>query len=220
MRVKKGISFDDADPKQLKRINAIARVGADLFSTKGYLETSMDDIAAAAKVTKGAVYHYFASKAEILYFICSTYVDLDLGGLEHSLADIKDSSEKIEFIILHHVDHFAHHVYAARTLLHESYNLPPKYLKEVRARERKYYQIVSGVVSDFLGEGARKEVATTLTFTLFGMLNWIYKWYNPKDDIKPKELSQMIYEVFTNGVRHSPSIQAGLDSLHKKIVNP
>ncbi len=35
----------------------IAKTAAELFGTKGYLETNMDDIAAAAGVTKGGVYH-------------------------------------------------------------------------------------------------------------------------------------------------------------------
>ena len=58
------------------------KASAQLFASRGYIETSVDDIAAAANVTKGGVYHYFASKTEILYFICSTYVDLDPKDLE------------------------------------------------------------------------------------------------------------------------------------------
>ena len=203
MKAKKSISLHTTDQKQLKRVNAIAKASAELFSTKGYLETSIDDIAAAAKTTKGGIYHYFASKTEILYLICSTYIDLDLGNLEQSLSVLGNSADKIKFIISHHVEHYTNHAYAAKTLLHESYNLPPKYLKEVTARERRYYEIVSGVISDFLGPEARKEVVTALSFTLFGMLNWIYKWYNPKGGIKAKELSQLIYEIFTGGAMNS-----------------
>ena len=203
MRAKKGIGLQTTDQKQLKRINAIAKVSAELFSTKGYLETSVDDIAAAAKTTKGGIYHYFASKTEILYLICSTYIDLDLGGLEQSLSVIENSADKIRFIISHHIEHYATHAYAAKTLLHESYNLPPKYLKEISARERRYYKIVSGVISDFVGPKAGRDVVTALSFTLFGMLNWIYKWYNPKGAIKTKDLSQLIYEIFAGGASNS-----------------
>jgi AcrR family transcriptional regulator len=203
MAAKKGISLDAADPKQRKRINTIVKVSAELFSTKGYLETSVDDIAAAAEITKGAVYYYFESKTEILYLICSTYVDLDLENLEQSLAGLEGGAEKIRFIVFNHINHYATHAAAAKVLLHESYSLPPKYLKEVRAREKRYYRIVSRVISEFLGEKARKEVVTTLAFTLFGMMNWIYSWYNPKDAIKPEELSRLIYEVFKNGVINS-----------------
>lgn len=46
----------------------------------------------------------------------------------------------------------------------------------------------------------RKDIVTALTFTLFGMLNWIYSWYNPKGPLKPAELSNLIFETFTKGV--------------------
>src|SRR5208283_2333097 len=116
--LRKGIAFARADERQIRRINALAKASAQLFASKGYIETSVDDIAAAASVTKGGVYHYFASKTEILYFICSTYVDLDLEGLEQSLAGLKESAEKIKFIVSHHIDHYARHAPAAKTLLH------------------------------------------------------------------------------------------------------
>jgi len=196
---KRGIRFDTADPKQGKRIMKLAKIAAELFGTKGYLETSIDDIAAAARVTKGGVYHYFGSKTEILYFICSTYVDLDLENLEQSLAGIKGSVEKIKFIIFRHIEHYAAREYGAKTLLHEAHCLPPKYFKQVKEREKQYFRIVSRVLSEYLGPRARKDVVTALAFTLFGMLNWIYSWYDPRKPLKPKELSKLIFEIFTKG---------------------
>lgn len=203
MSPKKGISFNNADPKQIKRINAIAKVSAKLFADRGYLETSMDDIAAAAKVTKGGIYHYFGSKTDILYFICSTYVDLDLENLEQSLSTIGTDAERIRFIIFRHIRHYTTHVFAAKTLLNEAYNLPVRYFKEVKAREKQYFGIVAGVLSQYPNVRGRKDIVTALTFALFGMMNWIYSWYNPRGSIKPEELSQLIYEIFTAGIENS-----------------
>ena len=203
MATKKGISIDKANLKQMKRINTIAKVSAQLFGIKGYLQTSVEDIAAAVRVTKGGVYHYFPNKTEILYFICSTYVDLDLEGLERSLSELQKCTEKIKFIVFRHINHYVSHTAAAKTLLNEAYNLPPRYLREVRARERRYFEIVCGVISEFLGTKSSKDLVTTLTFTLFGMMNWIYSWYDPKGAMNPEELSQLIYEVFTSGIKNS-----------------
>lgn len=202
MSPKKGINFNNADLKQIKRINAIAKVSAQLFADKGYLETSMTDIAAAARVTKGGIYHYFGSKTDILYFICSTYVDLDLENLEHSLSTIETAAERIKFIIFRHIGHYATHIFAAKTLLNEAYNLPVRYFKEVKAREKRYFGIVAGVLSRCPSARGRKDIVTAMTFSLFGMMNWIYSWYNPKGSIKPEELSQLIYEIFTSGINN------------------
>jgi AcrR family transcriptional regulator len=208
MGQKKGINFAEADPKQTKRMNAIAKVSARLFSEKGYLETSMDAIATAARVTKGGIYHYFGSKTDILYFICSTYVDIDLENLEQSLNAIETTSEKIRFIIFRHIRHYTTHMFAARTLRNEAYNLPLRYFKEVKAREKRYFSIVSGVLSKSPRAGGRRDVVTALSFTLFGMMNWIYSWYDPKGRMKPDELSELIYNVFTTGI-NNPILEQG-----------
>jgi AcrR family transcriptional regulator len=212
MPARKGISYDEADPKQTKRINAIAKVSAQLFATRGYLETSMESIAAAARITKGGIYHYFGSKTDILYFICSRYVELDLENLERSLSSIETTSEKVKFIIFPHIKHYTTHVSEAKTLLNEAYNLPLRYFKEVKAREKQYFKIVAGVLAGFPSAGGRKDVVTALTFTLFGMMNWIYSWYDPKGRIKPEELSQLIYDVFMNGVSKPILMQKQLGS--------
>jgi AcrR family transcriptional regulator len=200
LKPSKGIAFGNANAKQIKKIHAIVKVGADLFSAKGYRQTSMGDIARVAKVTKGGVYHYFRSKTEILYFICSSYVTLDLEGLEQSLGTMKETSEKVKFIIFRHVDHFTTHSSAAKTLLNESYNLPPPYRKEVKSIERRYFDIVAEVVSEYQRFRSKKHIVTALTFTLFGMMNWIYRWYNPKGPLDPKRLSTIIFETFVKGV--------------------
>ena len=164
------------------------------------MPTRRSVIAAATRVTKAGINHYFGSKTDILYFICSRYVDLDLENIEQSLSTIETTSEKVKLIIFRHIKHYTTHVSAAKTLLNEAYNLPLRYFKEVKAREKQYFKIVAGVLTGYPSTGGRKDVVTALTFTLFGMMNWIYSWYDPKGSIKPEELSQLIYEVFMNGV--------------------
>lgn len=44
---------------------AVVRAADTLFAARGYAEVSIEDIVKAAKVTRGALYHHFASKAEI-----------------------------------------------------------------------------------------------------------------------------------------------------------
>jgi AcrR family transcriptional regulator len=188
--------------RQSKTKNLIAGAAAKLFSTRGYLATSIDDIAEAARISKGKAYYYFKSKSEILHFVCSKYVELDLENLEGSLKLKQNALEKIRFIIDHHINHYTTNTFAAKTLIKEAYSLPKEYLKDVKAMERQYFEITANVISEFLGVNERKEIVTTLTFTLYGMMNWIYSWYDPKGKVKPKELSNLIFRIFTSGIRY------------------
>src|SRR5260370_7306391 len=44
---------------------AVLAAARSLFGRNGYAQTSVDEIADAARVTKGAVYHHFAGKAAL-----------------------------------------------------------------------------------------------------------------------------------------------------------
>ena len=49
---------------------AILDAAGNLFSGQGFAATSVDAVAAAAGVAKGAVYHHFASKEAIFEAVC------------------------------------------------------------------------------------------------------------------------------------------------------
>jgi len=188
--------------KSLKRQIQIGKAAASVFNRKGYLETNMDDIAAAAKSSKGGLYHYFSSKDEILLFILDNYMDLVLENLEDQVHARRDSTSKIQFIIERHIDLYANHIAEAKTLLHDAHCLSPKNYKQVSAKEREYYRLVVEVLSEFFeGSGyIKRDELKALAFLLFGMCNWTYHWYDPKGPIKPNRLSKIIWNVFLKGI--------------------
>jgi AcrR family transcriptional regulator len=189
-----------ASPRDDTKMRMIGRAAAKLFNQKGYLETSLVDISSAVGMSKGGIFHYFPTKNDILYFILSNYMDVVLEGLEEDLQEFDESLSKIRFIISRHLELYTKNVHEAKTLLHEASLLPPKYLNSVHKKEKKYFQIVSAVLSDFLGDRAQKDELTAITFSLFGICNWIYSWYNPKGNLSHHELSEIIYSIFSGGL--------------------
>jgi len=183
--------------KSHKKILMIATTAAKLFSAKGYIETSMEDVAAAAKISKGGIYHYFSSKCDILNYILSTFMDFVLENVEQDVQQIADPAEKIRLLILRHVKTYSEHMYLAKALLHEAHSLPSAKLKKIKSKEKSYFAAIADIVSTYLGHGVDKDRLTVLTFNLLGMCNWIYSWYNPQGSIGPEELSQMIFDTFT-----------------------
>lgn len=201
--------MDKLDEKSLRKAMKISKAAARLFCRKGYLETTMDEIAAAAKISKGGMYYYFPSKTEVLYFILSNYMDMVLKDLENDLKYMVDNEDKVRFIISRHIELYANKSSEARVLLHDAHCLPAKYFKAIAEKEREYFKIVSGVISSFFGDSLPKEQLTSITFTLFGMCNWIYSWYDPKGAVTPQQLSKIIWTVFlegATGIKHSMSM--------------
>ena len=148
------------DEKSLlnKRKRTIGKVGAELFSKKGYTETSMEDIAAAAKLSKGGIYHYFPSKAEVLYFILDNFMNIILKDLPEELEQIDDGLEKLRRLISRHIDLYPKHMAEAKTMWHMVPNLPPKYFKKIVAKEREYFHITANALRVYLA-GLRRNRA-------------------------------------------------------------
>jgi len=190
---------DDKKPLN-KRRRVIAKAGAELFSRKGFVETSMEDISAAAKLSKGGIYHYFSSKTDLLAFILDNFMDIVLENLEAELDVIDDGLEKVRRLIFRHVELYPKHMAEARTLFFEAKNLPQRPFKNIVNKEREYYRIAAGVLSGYFGSFVDKDQVTAITFIILSMCNSIYAWYNPKSAIKPEDLSQTIFKILTEGV--------------------
>ncbi len=184
-----------------KRHRDVTEAAAELFSTRGFLETSMEEIARSANLSKGGMYHYFKSKNEILYVILSDFMDQVLGDIDGLSASTEDPEGRLSFLIRHHVETYADHMHAARVLLKEAHNLPQRQLKKIHQKERRYLDAVKGIITQLLGPEAGKEVLTPVTFSLLGMCNWIYSWYDPKGRIAPERFSEIIMTIFTKGIR-------------------
>jgi AcrR family transcriptional regulator len=198
-------------PRSDKWISVIANAAARLFSSKGYLETSMEDVATAAGISKGGMYYYFSSKGDLLFFIVSGFMDMVLKDLEEELPRIDLPEDRIRFLVLRHVTTYADYMYSAKVLISEAFNLPAARLKQIRQKERKYYNIISDVLSPELGPSPDKNVLTAATFNLIGMCNWIYRWYNPKGAITPECMAQIIFENFTKGFSSLTGVQVASD---------
>lgn len=199
--------WNEWDHRGREKAERIARAAAGLFSRKGYLETTMEDIAAAVETSKGGVYHYFGSKTEVLFFLLSSYMDLILKDLEPDLKKIAGAQAKLQFVISRHISIHVGHVAEGKVLLHEAYCLPPEYLRVIHEKERIYYGIVSGVLRSLLGDSVDEKKIPVITFCLFGMCNWIYSWYDPAGPVGPEELADTVYGIFLSGME---GIERGL----------
>ena len=214
--------------KSGKKVGTIATAAARLFSSKGYIETSMEDIAAEAGLSKGGMYHYFGCKEEILYVILSDFMDFLLEGLLQEIQSLEDPTEKLRYLIVRHVRSYVSHTDSARALFNEAYNLSAPKLSKIKSKEKQYFSIMSVALSGYVEGRLDKDELTVVTFTLLGMCNWIYSWYDPQGAINPERLSQIIFENVTSGLTRFESTSlaakgnargAMASSTRPKVVN-
>ena len=190
----------NSEEKEFDRKCAIGRAAAKLFDQKGYLETSLKDISAEAKLSKGGIYHYFSSKHEILFFVLDNYMDQLLNGLEEELKKIPDNASKVRFIMFRHLKLYNTKVPEAKALLIDARNLPSKYFKVIAKKQKQYALVLTDVLSDLLESGISKNKLKAISFTAFGMCNAIMYWYDPDGPLSLEELSNICYDIFMKGL--------------------
>jgi AcrR family transcriptional regulator len=179
----------------------ILRTAADLFRERGYRATTLDDIAARLGTSKPSLYTHFHSKDEMLAAISRETVETFTRELGIVLQSGLSPEEKLRRIVREHV----RFVIANRSFLtvffSEEANLPPRSARAIAAQKDRYDKGVESVVADGIRRGVFRDVPPRLVvFGLLGMLNWLYKWYNPRGRWGAEDISSAFLVVLEGGL--------------------
>jgi AcrR family transcriptional regulator len=193
----------------------ILRTAARLFQQRGYDATSMNDVAAALKLSKGGLYHHFQSKDEILFEIMNHAMEITQERVLAPVRGIVGAEERLRALIRLHIEV----VLSPRdreitVMLHENHPLPPALRKRINSRKKEYIHFVESLIADVQKE-AQKEfqkdpqrsrfVKSTVSpraaaFALLGMINWIYQWYKPEGELQTHNLVPQFTELVLGGI--------------------
>lgn len=164
----------------------ILEAAAAAFTRSGYDATTIDDIADELNATKGRVYHYYRSKADI-------FLDVVLTGVRDLLAQVgplargpAPAVERLERMVRRHASMMmtrnAYQRVAVQAVEMRRLGQGPRHeaLSEVVRLRDEYEQLFADVVADGQREGALREIDERLaTKPVLGALNWITLWYDP-----------------------------------------
>jgi len=197
-----------------QKLEFILRSAARIFAEKSYHSTSMRDISRATNVSLAGLYHYCKSKEELLFLIQDNCFGRVLERLEQRLQDVEDPVAKLGIFIENHLSFFAANMAEMKVLSHEAESLRGDLYTHVSTRKDNYTKLARKILREVQETGNSKEPIdlTVATYALFGMMNWIYNWYDPQGKLKVSDLADNVMKLFlngfmTNGMRHSvPSL--------------
>ena len=160
----------------------------------------MRDLSRASGVSLAGLYYYFESKERLLYHIQKHTFSTIVAKLKERLDGMNDPEERIRVFILNHLEYFLANQQGMKVLSHEDEALKNGLGSEIATIKRAYYRICVGLMDEF--KDARKVDfdSRTAVMSLFGMINWIYTWYNPRVDGDAEELARRMGDIFLRGV--------------------
>ncbi|MGA8214465.1 MAG: TetR/AcrR family transcriptional regulator [Candidatus Sulfotelmatobacter sp.] len=189
----------------------ILRTAARLFQQRGYDATSMNDVAAALKLSKGGLYHHFQSKDEILYEIMNHAMEITQERVLNPVRGIADPVERLRALIRLHIEV----VLSPRdreitVMLHENHPLPPALRKRINVRKKDYIHFLENLMAEVqqnVQDQAPQSHHTkgrvsprAAAFALLGMINWIYQWYKPEGELQAQSLIPQFTDLIFGGI--------------------
>ena len=184
-----------------QKLEHILRTSARIFAEKSYHSTSMRDISRATGVSLAGLYHYCKSKEELLFLIQDHCFGRVLERFEQRIKGIHDPLEKLRIFIDNHLSFFAANMAEMKVLSHEAESLAGDLHKHVSTKKEKYAKLARRILRELQEQqspNARIDL-TVATYALFGMMNWIYNWYDPRGKLSVAHLVDNITRLFLAG---------------------
>src|SRR4029453_8847152 len=137
----------DGEASQFTR-NRVFEVAAEVFHRKGYDNTSMSDVASAARLTKAGLYHHVSSKESLLYTVLDSGLDLTESYVVKPLEVIADPLERLKTMIDLHLRLVLEERNLEVTgLLHECKSLAPADLSRINQRKKQYVKMTTDLIA-------------------------------------------------------------------------
>lgn len=183
-----------------QRLAEILVHATEVFCKKGYEGASMRDLSRASGMSLAGLYYYFESKERLLFLIQKHTFSTIVQRLKVRLEGVNDPEKRIRIFILNHLEYFLANQAAMKVLSHEAEVLKNGFASELAAIKREYYRICFGLLDDLKRERALQVSTRIAVLSLFGMMNWIYTWHNPRVDADAENIAREMSDIFLCGV--------------------
>ncbi len=201
-----------------RRLGRILVHATNVFCDQGYAAASMRDLSRASGVSLSGLYHYFESKEELLYLIQKHTFSTIVDRLRERLDGVIDPAERIRVFILNHLEYFLANQKAMKVLSHEDDVLKNGFGSAIAAIKREYYRICMELLDDYKLSHSLGFSSRTAVLSLFGMMNWLYTWYNPRIDPGAAPLAEEMGNIFLCGLGTTAGARAGKRRQKKRNV--
>jgi AcrR family transcriptional regulator len=178
----------------------ILRVAADKFGQHGYQATTLDEIAAAAGISRAAFYLYFPSKEELLRRMYTQVIETVQAAIERIVAEELPVPEKLRRIIRHQVHYMVTNIPLTQVFFSEIFSLPPELSRWVKLANRAFGEVIERVVNEGVQKGELRPLhPKRFTYALIGMCNWMHRWYRPGGEWTPDTVAEEFIQILESG---------------------
>ncbi|WP_413378851.1 TetR/AcrR family transcriptional regulator [Alkalihalobacillus sp. 1P02AB] len=169
-----------------------------LFEKYGYHGVGINKIIEESGTSKGGFYHNFKSKDELLFIIHDTFISYALNQVGKAVEKNETPTEQLSQILKSSAENFTKYKPHQTVFYQDHTYLPEEYFEAISKKRDKVRDLINNVIQEGVdkGEFLPNLPVPIIGMTIFGMVNWTYKWYNPEGPFSNEEIV-VIYADFT-----------------------
>lgn len=188
-------------PAETRR--ALLESAKQLFERNGFAETTVQEIVEHADLTKGAFYHHFDCKEEMLRQIHDEYIEYQVESVRKVLESTDDPVEQLRQLVYLSVRSVSTHRSHVAVFLQERRYLTGERFASVKERR----DVVEGGFVDIIRRGIeagvfRKTAAPrVVAFGIIGMSAWVHQWYDDTGRLTVDDIAEIFWSMVYDGLR-------------------
>jgi AcrR family transcriptional regulator len=190
--------------RYLARRLEILRAAGREFRVRGFAETGMRDIAAAAALSPANLYNYFRGKHDILFFCQDNSLDRMIAALVKARRMRTSAAIKLRTVIVSHLRCVLDEVEGSAAHLLTT-ALPPRQQRYLLTKRDKYEEGVRNLINAGMrsGEFAPCDPALAVR-AILGSLNWSVQWFSPEGPLTAAEIAERFADYLIRGLLTKP----------------
>ncbi|WP_432168556.1 TetR/AcrR family transcriptional regulator [Streptomyces sp. bgisy031] len=186
-----------------ERRRTLVTLAAQLFAEKGYQATTVREIADAAGVLSGSLYHHFESKESIIDELLSDYLGGLIGTYREIVSVHSGPRETLVGLVGVAIRSLQQHRAAITVLQNERHHLAqlPRFTY-VQDSENEVQDLWVQVITEGIKSGAfRSQLDPKVTYRLIRDAIWVaVRWFHPSGELSVEELTEQYLTVFMEGM--------------------
>lgn len=208
------------DEQREEKRRALIHQAGLAFRRKGFHETSMEDVAQALGVTKGALYRYVKNKQEILFECHKLAMELGDAALAHGHVHGKTGFEKVRLTLENFLSGYISTNSAGAAIVNID-ELEPEHKAEIIRRRSVFDRGLRQMIVEGIEDGtiARRD-PRIIAFSVMGAINWLPRWYNPDGELSNETVTAEMLGFFIDGMRPRQEEEAKAAPPARKRAKP
>lgn len=189
------------DQIRQRKKEALIGQAASEFRKRGYHATSMDDIAAALGVTKGALYRYVKSKDEVLYECFKHSNRIGDAALDLAQSTEGRAADKLTRFLREFIRNYLDSNLAGGAMVEIDALLPDQRREVVAGRDR-IGRHLRELIEEGVADGSiSTESPKLMIFTFMGAINWIPSWFSPEGELDSQQIADQVTRILMDGIK-------------------